>query len=663
MALTDRSQYHTYPPADYDKYDVPPAPLRKGDEQKIMYWLDLLYLYEWAFLINVVSRASYSGYPRPERKVLASQLVPSDVCDNATHISCPVGSSPGYVDPGQSVFSMVINAMHPRGAGGNVDMTDTVSQSHPLWLAPGAEAGVNITSRKVSDGGYSSVKNSQLVADMGLSPDQDDSSVYLVSSKGLPKSQLTSADDLLELSGSQNSGTHLGIKLSVILSLYDACALFRYWLDIRGRSVGSTSISTQGDGAAYVHAVRSVSASGGSKGANDDFGFSFGFNWDQGEVVRSEVDEDCQLVEDSHVTPGDADLCGRQIVTTSWSNTDDHTFTKPYGYFHKYDNASGTLFSMYVSIHNSWRLQSTSSDRYYNDKSSVTHTVTKVRLGDDEDDGYYCEENYSQSLMYSQDVAYWIDPGSASVSIDAVVPPDDDLVWMKIDDGGRMLGRLYTNEKVCPATVVSLGVLIEVWARESANGYALKITERYQDFKTDELKVTKTVDMASREGFIPVTPSKHGCYTVALDVGDVKFAQKEGSADWYLTYPYSKLMGQISTLLGGASLNVYDYPFVRFLLTETDAGIANAFPDPESGIPAPSSALFDGIQTVRQTPVGGEIPVRTKTVSTTVPNSPSSMDENTSVYGDVTYSYSSPQIIISINKVFGVYHWNPPVRV
>lgn len=63
MALTEYSQYvATKPPSEYSNYGVPPAPLRTGENQKLAYWTDLLYLREWAQAICATSQYLYGSY-------------------------------------------------------------------------------------------------------------------------------------------------------------------------------------------------------------------------------------------------------------------------------------------------------------------------------------------------------------------------------------------------------------------------------------------------------------------------------------------------------------------------------------------------------------------------------------------------------------------------
>lgn len=112
MALTQKSHYKAIVAPDYNKYDKTPIPNREKSD-RVVYWLDALYLTEWAAAISVVSGVLNEGQKQPPSRVIrADELVPIGTMYEKGYLTV------GTLSSRTSVLSLLLEAANKYGAGG-----------------------------------------------------------------------------------------------------------------------------------------------------------------------------------------------------------------------------------------------------------------------------------------------------------------------------------------------------------------------------------------------------------------------------------------------------------------------------------------------------------------------------------------------------------------
>lgn len=224
MALTSRSEYKAIAAPEYGKYAVEPAPLRKsaaeGGNQNVMYWLDPLYLMEWAAAIFNVSTGNVTTVHdiAPPRKVDASVLVPTSARVSGGFLS--TSNDEGYSvlgrlyaglhsirfwdQSGWAVPSYVEALLTEDPTSVKVDSDDSVSQNS--YLARNHLLGISLNDQQWVATNHPEIA---ITKDTGGIPvNQGNISTYisdvLATTKGAP------------------------IRLSAILGLYEVLRIFRY---------------------------------------------------------------------------------------------------------------------------------------------------------------------------------------------------------------------------------------------------------------------------------------------------------------------------------------------------------------------------------------------------------------------------------------------------
>lgn len=480
MALTAASQYRAItPPGGYEHYGKSPAPLREGDDQKVMYWLDPIYLAEWISELRRLSEESGTvDIPGPAIK--AAQLVPGGTqCDGAV------------LTPGSSGTDSLLGGLAKVGTHSGRSFSSFI-----VWVRPSAAKSLTKLDGRVDlSSSYRTPKDIEYLM-LGATADEvmaGSSSQLLEALKG--RLLMSGSLPVDEMGGTAYAeavariAEGRPITLNGVLGLFEACRMYRYALTSGG--IKPVDLRTS---------VRSRDYSRDYDTRYQDGGWSWEISggYTEGLVERGEYGTWCEINRGDYTGgtggPPEADIvtgdsAGSVVVETNHvSDTESE------------DDDNGGSGLLLYSRSLDWDISgdmSSSNSRTYSTAEPTVTCVTNCESG--ENAGARCfDVDYGGDSKDKYSWRSYVQDYSQSVSASASVgPADGDVIECSYALSGTrrdfLTGEPYDGS---PASIVKAYAYVTVSVAREHGTSGHDVTETYRtDTGSPEQSVTGDWDM------------------------------------------------------------------------------------------------------------------------------------------------------------------------